>query len=332
MRTLSVVFYDGRSARQQTAELHWDDGEIVVCSAAGERRFGKGGVDFSEPLAGAPRRVGFPDGSSAEIADHAAFDQWLAAGGIRPSVVVVLQNHWRWGVSALLLLALLIATAYLYGLPALAKAVAPRLPPAWIETLSTQTLQAFDQQMLQPSKLPSVRQAAVATRWAEIHAKQPGLPAYRLHFRSANIGPNAIALPGGEIIVLDALVALAADDTEVAAVIAHELGHVTHQHGLRQLIQSSIVSFIVGSYFGDVSSIITGLGTLVLSSGYSRDFEREADAAAAATLNAAGLNAEPLARMLEKLAKQHAETEEGGHWKLLSSHPDTAERVRQLRR
>ena len=331
MHILHVVFYDGRSARRQTAELCWEGGEIVVRSATGERRFGKAGVEFSEPMAGTPRRIAFPDGSSAEVADHAAFDQWLAAGGVRPSVVAILQQHWRWGMSALLLLMLLTAAIYLHGLPALAKTIAPRVPPTWVQLLSTQTLQAFDSQMFRPSTLPDARQRAVAARCAEIFGKQPGLPAYRLHFRSANIGPNALALPSGDVIVLDALVALAADDTEVAAVIAHELGHVTHRHGLRQLIQSSIVSFVVGSYFGDVSSTVAGLGTLVLSSGYSRDFEREADAAAVTTLKAAGLGAEPLARMLKKL-EHHAEVSESGNWKLLSSHPDTAERIRQLGR
>ena len=101
----------------------------------------------------------------------------------------------------------------------------------------------------------------------------------------------------------DQLVELASNDNEVAGVIAHELGHVAYRHGLRQLIQSSVVSFVVGVYFGDVSSMAASFGALALESRYSREFEREADAYAARRLLAAGLGTEPLAAMLESMEK-----------------------------
>lgn len=146
------------------------------------------------------------------------------------------------------------------------------------------------------------------------------------------MGPNAFALPSGDIVVLDQLVELAENDDEVAGVIAHELGHVAYRHGLRQLIQSSVVSFVVGIYFGDVSSLAASFGALALESRYSREFEHEADAYGARSLLAAGLGSEPLAAMLERMEKAHAE--KGGkasRESLLSSHPDTAERVARLR-
>ena len=47
-------------------------------------------------------------------------------------------------------------------------------------------------------------------------------------------------LPDGQIVLLDELVQMPADEEEVLAILAHELGHVRHRHGLTQLIQSSV--------------------------------------------------------------------------------------------
>lgn len=146
------------------------------------------------------------------------------------------------------------------------------------------------------------------------------------------MGPNAFALPNGDVVIFDQLIRLAENDDEVAGVIAHELGHVAHRHGLRQLIQSSVVSFVVGIYLGDVSSVAASLGALVLESRYSREFEFEADAYAARTMVAAGRGTEPLAAMLERLEKSHdASGSAGAGWSGLSSHPETAERIARLR-
>ena len=99
-----------------------------------------------------------------------------------------------------------------------------------------------------------------------------------LHFRNApDIGANAFALPGGDVVVTDGLVELATSPEQVAAVVAHELGHVAHRHGLRNMVQASILAALVSYWTGDFSSLATAGATAVLSAAYSRDFEREAD-------------------------------------------------------
>ena len=71
-------------------------------------------------------------------------------------------------------------------------------------------------------------------------------PFIRLEVRSApQIGANAFALPSGIIVVTDELVALSEDDDELAAVIAHELGHVHHRHIMRTVIQNSAAALLV---------------------------------------------------------------------------------------
>lgn len=332
MKGIAAVYYDGRTPVRQAAELFAIGDEIVGRGAFGERRARRGAVDISEPLGRAPRVVRLGDEGSFEVADLDAFNLWLAAAGFSDSPVVRLQKRWSWALGSMLGAALLIAAIYFWALPAFAKLIAPRIPEPVLQALSKQTLDFLDHKLLTPSRLSETRQAELTGYVARVLGQGGDLPAHRLHFRSSTLGPNAFALPSGDVVVFDQLVELAGNDDEVAGVIAHELGHVAYRHGLRQLLQSSVVSFVVGLYFGDVSSLAASFGALALESRYSRDFEHEADAYAARRMQVAGLGSEPLAAMLERMEQAHAE--KGGkaaHWAALSSHPDTAERVARLR-
>lgn len=332
MSGIAASYFDGRTPQRQAVELSVDGGEIVVRGAFGERRAGRAQVDISEPLGRAPRLLRFADGAVCEVADHAAFAAWLAAAGFAESPVVRLQSRWSWALAALAAAVLVLLATYFWGLPAASKVLAPRIPDSVVQSLSSYTLSFLDERVLKPSRLPAARQAELQAHVAAVLQARPDRPAYRLLFRAAPMGPNAFALPNGDLVVFDELVALAANDDEVAGVVAHELGHVAHRHGLRQLIQSSVVSFVAGLYLGDVSSIASGLAVLAMESRYSRGFELEADAYAADAMRAAGRGSEPLATMLERMEAGFGQKGKGGAtWDGLSSHPDTAERVRRLR-
>jgi Zn-dependent protease with chaperone function len=170
-------------------------------------------------------------------------------------------------------------------------------------------------------------------------------PRYTLHFRDGGpVGANALALPDGTIVVTDQLLALAAHDEEIFAVLAHELGHINRRHSLRMLIQGSIVAFVVSWYIGDVSSVAAGAPTLLLQARYSRDHEREADNYGADMLKANGISPRRLADMLTKLEAAHLSKVEKAAEKersppaadkprisdYLASHPATRERIDAL--
>lgn len=332
MSSIAASYFDGRTPQRQAVELRVDGDEIVVRGSFGERRAGRSQVEISEPMGRAPRLLRFADGAVCEIADHAAFAVWLDAAGFAESAVVRLQSRWSWALAALLAAILAVLAAYLWGLPAASKMLAPRIPDNIVQGISRHTLNFLDERMLKPSRLPAARQAELQAHVATLLKAVPGHPSYRLHFRASPMGPNAFALPNGDLVVFDELVALAANDDEIAGVVAHELGHVAHHHGMRQLIQSSVVSFVAGIYLGDISSIASGLAVLAMESRYSRAFELEADAYAARVMVAAGRGREPLASMLERMEQHMGGKGKGGSsWDGLSSHPDTAERIRRLR-
>ena len=328
-------YFDGRTSRRRPVRLRVGPSGLEVRGEEVSRIELPGSVRVSEPIGAAPRTLTFADGAYCEVAQGDALAELLGALGHRDGVVARWQASWKIAFVALIAVTVALAAAYRWGLPWLAAQTAPRLPQAFVATLSDEVMQLLDKRALAASSLPASRRQEIEQGFRRLTASDPDLADYRLLFRrGAAIGPNAFALPDGRIVLLDELVALASGDGEVLAVLAHELGHAKYRHGLRQLIQSSVVAAMVASYFGDVSTLLSGLGTLLLESKYSRGFELEADHYGASLLRASGGSPQDLAAMLEKLEKAHA-TRHGnplpngvGDW--LSSHPETAERIRRL--
>lgn len=140
--------------------------------------------------------------------------------------------------------------------------------------------------------------------------------------------PNAFALPGNVIIVTDELVQLPASDDEIAAVLAHELGHLERRHGLQSLLRGSFAVLLVAAVTGDLSALTSFAGTIpltILTAGYSRDLEREADRDALGLLRARGINPRAFSSALAKLDDAYASLQRNSTY--VSTHPATAERM-----
>jgi predicted Zn-dependent protease len=163
---------------------------------------------------------------------------------------------------------------------------------------------------------------------------------YRLEIRfSEALKANAFALPGGTVILTDGLVELARSDNEIAAVLAHEIGHLRHRHVLRHVLQNSVTALIVATLTGDITSITSLAATLptaVVDATFSRQFEREADDAAVAWLKSAKIDprcyAEILARLQAQLVTRSGKAfeEKTPAHSYLATHPDTGERIRRI--
>jgi Zn-dependent protease with chaperone function len=135
---------------------------------------------------------------------------------------------------------------------------------------------------------------------------------------------NALALPGGEILVFRGLIAKADNAGEVAGVLAHEIGHVAHCDGTRTMLQAGGVSLLFGMLLGDFigGGAVVLAARSVLQSSYSRHAEAKADAYGAELMNKAGGDAHALAVILARIG---GATEPG--MDILLDHPDTKARV-----
>jgi Zn-dependent protease with chaperone function len=158
--------------------------------------------------------------------------------------------------------------------------------------------------------------------------------AYRIEFRAGGrLGPNAIALPSGIVVMTDELVALSEDDAELAAVMAHEVGHARNRHALRALIQNSMVAGMLFLVLGDPSgatTIAAGIPTLLVERSFSRAFEREADDVAFEYLALRGIPDSRFSDLMQRLAEQGGAGDgDGDALSLLSTHPSAGERARR---
>ena len=108
---------------------------------------------------------------------------------------------------------------------------------------------------------------------------------------------NAFAAPGGRIAILSGLLETASGPDQVAAVLAHELGHVAHRDGLRAILRAAGTQGALTLFLGDLAGgSLSALTQLALAASYSREMEREADEYAHARLAAAGIPTAALAR------------------------------------
>ncbi|AVR95230.1 M48 family metallopeptidase [Pseudoduganella armeniaca] len=322
-------FYDGQSARAHRVVLSVRDGHACLEGEA-QRCVPLAQVRVSERTARAPRKLTFADEACFEPDERAAMESLLHATGHRDGSVVRLQQSWRAVSIALAALVLVLATGYLYVLPAGAAWIARALPLSVERQLGQGVLDVLDRHAFRPTRLPAARRTALAQAFARLAPPRDGAPPYRLLFRQSRIGPNAFALPSGDIVLTDELVTLLEDDQAILATLAHELGHLHERHMTRRLIQGSVVTAVGTLVFGDATSLLAGLPALALDLRYSRDAEQEADDYAAAMLRQNGIGLAHLERLFAAL--QELEEKDGAPPPYLSSHPPSAERLARLRR
>jgi len=356
---LRVDYFDGHSATAQPAWLRRDGAELLITLADGQQRRERWRSVAWPERSRHGRRQAYLSGHGLLVGpDAGAWDAWAAQQGAGPGLVNRWILSWR-GVLATLLLCLAAAPLlWLYGLPALAQGVLAWVPATVDAQLGDAGLAQFEREMLLPSTLGEARQAAIRQQFTQAVQRtdarraargQAPLPAYTLHFRATperGIGPNAFALPGGHIVLTDALAKLLDDRPEVLlGVLAHELGHVQHRHGMRMLVQSAVVAGVSALVLGDVSSLLAALPVVFSHAAYSRGFEFEADAEAARLLQANGHRPEVMAVLFERLRADQArrrgaqpgdgQAEAPGEGGIdlpigLATHPPDDERIRRM--
>lgn len=142
---------------------------------------------------------------------------------------------------------------------------------------------------------------------------------------------NAFAVPGGYVYFTRGIMAHFNNEADFAGVLGHELGHITHRHGVAQqrnailgqlgIIAGIIISPALGQFAEAASS---GLQLLFLK--YSRDAERESDALGVEYSSKIGYDALEMAKFFNTLERKSAGTESAELPEFLSTHPNPGDR------
>ena len=153
---------------------------------------------------------------------------------------------------------------------------------------------------------------------------------------------NAFALPGGYIFINRGLMSYLSSEEELAAVLAHEIGHVTARHSVRQYSQSQLMSILstaieinAGSTAGNIANLASG----ALLSGYGREMELEADELGAQYIFEDGYSPQGMYKVLsvlkdqevysKEIAKQRGQEPSSYHG-IFASHPSNDKRLQEV--
>ena len=152
---------------------------------------------------------------------------------------------------------------------------------------------------------------------------------------------NAFALPGGYIYLTRGIMAYLGDEAELAAVLGHEIGHVTARHSVQAITraQGAQYGLVLGQifvppmranpYWGGVGDLAgTGLGLLFLK--FGRDDEIQADQLGAEYALGGGWHPQGVADMLSTLARVTSASDRRGVPNWLSTHPEPETRVAEV--
>lgn len=142
---------------------------------------------------------------------------------------------------------------------------------------------------------------------------------------------NAVALPGGRVLLFQPLIEQAQSPDEVAGVLGHEIGHVQMQHPLQGALRTSASAGVIGLFFGDFAGagMMAGFGEQLINASHTREAERAADRFAVERLAATGASSAPMAGFFTRMREDVGEGGLFGGY--MSSHPSFSEREAMLK-
>ena len=332
-----AAYLDGRTAARRPATVHITRTglDVVVPGGAGARFF----WPFREirqtqgAYAGEPVRLEH-GGELAEallITDPGFVSAARSTSPEAAHLHAPARRGLRLGLAAgAAVIAVVVALGLYYlAIPAIAGVAAARVPVAWEEQLGGAIVEHFapaGRRCEDP-----VRQAPIDRIVARLTAKAHPQP-YTFRIAVVNSGTvNALAAPGGHIIVFRGLLERADSAEELAGVLAHEIAHVLHRHVTRAIFHHASTGLLMTALVGDVSGVAYGLqaartlGDLQMN----RAAESEADREGIRLLQEAGIDTAGMVTFFDKL--QRRERGDDGLTRYLRTHPPTAERLTTLR-
>jgi len=220
------------------------------------------------------------------------------------------EFHWKIYVAGLLVL---VFSAYVFikVVPAfLADRMIDEIPVEWEVTLGQSVLKMLPLEQKPDQKVLAVLQDTVDLLEQSVEGDQPyDLRVYIWSEKEV----NALALPGGAILVSQGLLNEAESPEELAGVIAHEIQHVLLRHSTEGILRNLAQSMLLALFVGDVNAIMekmVSLASTLETLGLSREMEAEADRKGMELILAANIDPHGMIRIFEKLTHEKSSQEE----------------------
>jgi Zn-dependent protease with chaperone function len=146
--------------------------------------------------------------------------------------------------------------------------------------------------------------------------------------------PNAFCLPGGFVFFTTRMLELLHSDAEIAAVLAHEMIHVDQRHGMKMAAQANKLSLaalavIVASGGAVAPAVLAQVTQVAIVSGYTIEFEKEADSKGLDVLIAAGYPPTAMVTVMEGFMDEEIK-QPVRNYGIYMNHPESVDRVKSL--
>ncbi len=324
----SAIYFDGTSSRRRLVtlafndglELHEDGHRLAAWSFADIRRADSpsGALRVTCLTAPALARLEIRDAAvAAELISRCArLDENIPG---RHGVARIVG----WSLAA----TVSIVGVVLFGVPLAADRLAPLVPRA-LERRLGDVAEGQVKTLFGGKTCKNPSGQAAFTKLVDAIRESTGLDTSIQSEVLATPVPNAFALPGGRVYLFSGLLAKAENADEIAGILAHELGHLSHRDGTRNLIYNGGTSFLIGLLFGD----ITGSGALIFASrslvtaSYSREAEQNADTFAIDAMHRLGRSSKPMGELMFRITGKEGDKS----LSVLSNHPLTEDRLARM--
>jgi len=216
-----------------------------------------------------------------------------------------------------------------------------KIPVAWEETLGDAVLSAFPvEQNPDPKVMALLTDILRLLKQSRKEETPYNLKIYILPTEEI----NALALPGGNIIVFEGLLKIADSPEELAGVLAHEAQHIFMKHSTRGILRSLASGMLLALVMGDANAImesVVGIAGQLNTLGFSREMETQADIKGVELMLDAKINPQGMLSIFEKLLKKELQltedTKNDSSYKgakeifsYLSTHPSAKSRLKKL--
>ena len=309
-------WYDGHTAIRHEGEAVWDGGSLLSLHGPS----GSMNVPFSDLQYGEERAgeivyhrksesdfrlilpADLPPGLSSKLPERQTYGAWVDKLGLGKATAIFA------GISVAAVALFMTAPEWL----------GPRIPQSWERNLGDAIVGDFGNRLCHTPE----GDAALAKLLSNVDPEQE-----KVRAGVANLGMvNAVALPGGQVLLFDGLVQDAESPEELAGVLGHEVGHVRERHVMTAMLRQFGLSILLSGVNTTVGDTMFGLAAM----GYSRDAEREADEYSRERMAESKVSPLGAARFFERLGGDGDDDDEDlVGW--VSSHPDPAERAKAYR-
>jgi len=157
-----------------------------------------------------------------------------------------------------------------------------------------------------------------------------GLTEYDYHIKVIDKNEiNAFTVPGGNIYVYSGLISFCESPEELAAVLAHEMGHAEKRHVVSRLAKELGMSILFSAAGGGDGVLISEIGRTSLSTVFDREQEKESDDFSFALMERSKLDPKSMSAFMLRLREKYANVENvTDHLEWLNTHPNTNSRIK----